>query len=268
MTISEAKAKLIAWCKGQVGYTEGANNWNKYAVGKASAYGWDVQNQPWCDVFCDAGFIECFGFETAGKLTYQTMGAFSALCRFSAQYFKDNGAFFSYPEPGDIIFLIYDGGINHQGIVTDVSGGVVYTVEGNSSDRVRSCAYAVGSSNIAGYGRPRWSIFSSSSSDPTTTGENPVNYPSTTQQPSPQQLEVCTITITLPVVKYKASGEYVKLMQQRLIAKGYSCGIWGADGDYGNGTKQALLNFQMENGLDQDAVCGQRTWSAILNYKG
>ena len=31
MTIQEAKAKLVAWCLEQVGYTEGANNWNKYA---------------------------------------------------------------------------------------------------------------------------------------------------------------------------------------------------------------------------------------------
>ena len=28
MTISEAKAKLIAWCNAQVGYAEGANNYN------------------------------------------------------------------------------------------------------------------------------------------------------------------------------------------------------------------------------------------------
>ena len=31
MTIQEAKAKLVAWCNDQVGYTEGANNYNKYA---------------------------------------------------------------------------------------------------------------------------------------------------------------------------------------------------------------------------------------------
>ena len=54
------------------------------------------------------------------------------------------------------------------------------------------------------------------------------------------------------------------LMQQRLIAKGCSCGPWGADGDYGGGTKAALLQFQRKAGLAADGVCGARSWSALL----
>lgn len=41
MTISEAKQKLVAWCNAQVGYQEGANNWNKYAPKwTAAGIGW------------------------------------------------------------------------------------------------------------------------------------------------------------------------------------------------------------------------------------
>ena len=61
MTENEAKQKLIRWAEAQVGTREGANNWNKYAKGMEKLYGWDVQNQPWCDIFVDAGFVECFG---------------------------------------------------------------------------------------------------------------------------------------------------------------------------------------------------------------
>ena len=248
MTIEQAKEKIVSWARAQVGYKEGEQNWNKYAVGKAGAYGWDVQNQPWCDVFVDAGFIECFGLETAARMTCQPKGAFSALCAQSAQYYKDAGAWYGTPEKGDQIFFYRDGGINHTGIVTSVSGGVVYTVEGNASDAVRRCAYALGSACIAGYGRPHWAVVSSAAeaAPPQTAGAR------------------CTVTLTLPIVSCGDTGEYVTLMQQRLIAKGYSCGRWGADGDYGDGTKAALLQFQRKAGLDADGVCGAQSWTKLL----
>ena len=138
MTIQEAKNKLTAWCKDQVGYAEGYNNYNKYATGRYSAYGWDVQNQPWCDVFVDCAFIETFGLDAASRLTYQPRGGFSAKCSISADYYKNNGAYFYSPEVGDQVFFNVDGGINHTGIVVKVGGGLVETVEGNSSDSVRN----------------------------------------------------------------------------------------------------------------------------------
>lgn len=159
MTISEAKQKFVAWAIAQVGYSETGDNWNKYAQGKYAAYGWDVQSQPWCDVFVDAGFIETFGLDLAAKLTYQPRGAFSALCSQSAQYYKNNGAYFYSPEIGDQVFFNVSGGINHTGIVVAISGGILTTVEGNSSDMVRRNAYGIGSAYINGYGRPNWGIF-------------------------------------------------------------------------------------------------------------
>ena len=157
MTITEAKQKLVSWALAQVGYVEGANNWNKYAPTWTEAGGWNAQNQPWCDVFVDAGFIECFGLNLAAQLTYQRKGAFSALCATSAQYYKNNGAWYTSPEVGDQVFFNVSGGINHTGIVVGVSGGIVTTVEGNSSDAVRKQSYPIASSCVAGFGRPDWS---------------------------------------------------------------------------------------------------------------
>ena len=238
MTINEAKAKLVAWCMEQVGYVEGANNWNKYAQKWTSAGGWNAQNQPWCDIFVDCGFIECFGIELASKLTYQQKGGFSALCSASAQFYKNNGAYYSRPEVGDQVFFNVSGGINHTGIVVSVSGGVVTTVEGNSSD-------------INGYGRPNWSVFEDG-------GEEEPPAPDVPAQ------DTCSVTVTLPVVKYGDEGIAVKIMQSLLIAKGYSCGWWGADGDYGNGTKDALLRFQKNSALEQDGICGTQSWKKLL----
>ena len=87
MTENEARQKLIAWAEAQIGTREGVNNWNRYAAGMKKLYGWDVQNQPWCDIFVDAGFVECFGLELAMAMTYQFPGCAGAACRYSAQYY-------------------------------------------------------------------------------------------------------------------------------------------------------------------------------------
>ena len=259
MTISEAKAKLVNWALAQVGYAEGANNYNKYAPEWTQAGGWNAQNQPWCDVFVDVGFIETFGIDLASKLTYQPKGGFSALCSASANYYKANGAWFSTPDVGDQVFFNVSGGINHTGIVVGVSGGIVTTVEGNSSDAVRRNSYAVSSSYIAGFGRPNWSIFYNNSTPSVTDGEN--TKPPAAEQP---KVKTCTVTVTLPVIEYGDASMWVKLMQTALIGRGFNCGWYGADGEYGQQTKIGLYEFQKKNGLETDNICGKATWKKLL----
>ena len=259
MTSSEAKAKLSNWALAQVGYTEGANNWNKYAPSWTQAGGWNAQNQPWCDVFVDCGFIECFGIDLASRLTYQPKGGFSALCSASANYYKNNGAWFSTPAVGDQVFFNVSGGINHTGIVVGVTGGVVTCVEGNSSDAVRKNNYDLGTSYIAGFGRPNWSIFEEGgASEP---------EPTPAPEPEPPKQDTCEVTVKLPVIKYGDASMWVKVMQTLLIGRGFNCGWYGADGEYGQQTKIALFQFQTKNAdkvCEADMVCGQRTWRALL----
>lgn len=257
MTISEAKAKLIAWCNDQVGYTEGANNWNKYAPEWTEAGGWNAQNQPWCDVFVDVGFIETFGIALASKLTYQPKGGFSALCSASAQFYKNNGAYYYSPEVGDQVFFNVSGGINHTGIVVKVSGGTIETVEGNSSDAVRRNVYATGSSYINGYGRPNWGIFSSNDTDSVTTGEN--TKPSA---PEPDD-NLFAVEFTVPLLKQGDANVYVKIAQLLLMKEGYTLPRWGADGDFGSETRNAVERFQKDKGLVVDSIVGQATWKAL-----
>lgn len=252
MTIQEAKNKLVAWCKDQVGYAEGYNNYNKYATGRYSAYGWDVQNQPWCDVFVDCAFIECFGLDAASRLTYQPKGGFSALCSASAQFYKNNGAYYSSPEVGDQVFFNVSGGINHTGIVVKAGGGIVETIEGNSSDAVRNNAYAIGSSYINGYGRPNWGIFSNED-------VGPVTEPSA---PEPKD-NLLVVEMTLPLLSQGDSNLYVKIAQLLLMKEGYSLPRWGADGDFGSETRNAVERFQKDHGLVVDSIVGPATWKAL-----
>lgn len=87
--------------------------------------------------------------------------------------------------------------------------------------------------------------------------EKPVEKPA-------ENPKVETCTVTLPVIRFGANGKPVKVMQTLLDFHGYPCANGGADGKFGNGTKEALKYFQAEKDLDTDAVCGPLTWAELL----
>lgn len=65
-------------------------------------------------------------------------------------------------------------------------------------------------------------------------------------------------------------GEAVKTMQTMLIKLGYSCGNSGADSEFGNGSRAALLKFQQVNGLTADGLYGEASkakLTALYNAK-
>lgn len=255
MTAEDAKRKLCLWAEQQLGYHEGEGNNNKYAdtPGLSEMYGWSPQNQPWCDVFVDAGFIECFGVAAACAMTYQPMGAGSALCKQSAQYYKDAGAWSNRPEVGDQVFFYASGDINHTGIVVRVVGGSIVTVEGNSSDQVAERCYSVSDSSIAGYGRPRWSAAEGEDIDVST--EEPV---------VPDVTEKRFYTLRLPYLSKGNVGDAVWVLQTLLQAQNISCGPWGADKDFGSDTEKAVRQFQQKQGLTQDGIVGPETGAALF----
>lgn len=209
MTINEAKDKLLATARAELGYKEGYNNYIKYAEGSwdNQFYGWDLQHQPWCDVFVDYCFTHAFTMEQGAAMTYQTVGRGSALCKTSAAYYKNNGAYYSYPEVGDQIFFYYSGDINHTGIVESVQGSgtnwtSVTTIEGNSNDQVSRNTYKKGNSILAGFGRPKWSVVTGSAATMT-----PTTTPTSTQTPT----STTTHSTSLQVgdkVKIKSGAKY------------------------------------------------------------
>jgi hypothetical protein len=269
MTVEQAKAKLLAWVSAQIGYREGAGNFNKYAAmaNVERLYGGSIQNAPWCDVFTDAAFVTVFGLKIGAAMTYQPVGNGSALCRDSAQYFKDHGAFDRTPDPGKIVFFFVNGAINHQGIVIRVVGGSIITVEGNSSDMVAERCYGVTDPSIAGYGRPRWELAAESSAEEEPVGDDALGGP---QPGGPQpetreaEAEPRFYELRLPYLSRGSTGEAVQAFQLLLIGRGFACGPDGADGEFGANTESAAHRFQRARGLKADGIIGPDTASALL----
>lgn len=58
-------------------------------------------------------------------------------------------------------------------------------------------------------------------------------------------------------------GSRCKELQEKLIANGYDCGGYGADGIFGLGTLNSLLQFQKDNGLVADGLAGELTFDRL-----
>lgn len=58
-------------------------------------------------------------------------------------------------------------------------------------------------------------------------------------------------------------GEDVRTLQTNLIRLGYSCGKWGADGDFGDATEIAVKEFQQQHGVGADGIYGPKTRAAM-----
>lgn len=264
MTKQEAVELVLNLARLQLGYHEKASNSQlddktaNSGVGNWTSYARDLDNlrnfynggkngYPWCDVFYDWLFVRCFGAELGRQMLCQPLNSAGAGCMYSAQYYKQYGRWFNgTPEPGDQIFFSYaPGEYSHTGLVESVSGGVVNTIEGNTSDSVGRRSYSVGSSNIAGYGRPRWELVANVRS-------GSVDIPSSSV-PSGER-----------VLKLGRIGDDVKKLQEDLMKLGYDVGPDGADGEYGDNTMLAVMKFQRDKRLTPvDGEVGDDTRKAL-----
>ncbi len=148
----------------QYGYHEGASTadfhgTNGAGKGNFTEYGYahgkvgGTYGYAWCAVFVSWCLSQAGEAKSAG-------GAFSS-CSLWIARLRELGQYTSRsahtPKMGDIIFFRTSGvsrASDHVGLVLDVRGGRVYTVEGNSSERVALRSYALTDTYIVGYGRP------------------------------------------------------------------------------------------------------------------
>lgn len=263
MTESEAIERAVEVAEGEEGYYEkasnaelddktanaGSKNWNKFARDVDACKGWMNGNKngyEWCCMFVCATFLYSFGYPTARLMLYQPEHSYAAACKYAFNYFKQNGAAYTTPEPGDQIFFDYGHGIAHTGLVEKVTDSYVYTIEGNAGNEVQAKKYARSNKNIVGYGRPNWALVA----------DVPEPAPEPTPPPVPAPISHSTL-------HRGSKGTEVREMQNKLILHGFSLPRYGADGDFGAETEAAVRNFQRANGLEVDGICGPKTWAAL-----
>lgn len=84
-------------------------------------------------------------------------------------------------------------------------------------------------------------------------------------EPVAKNEEVCTVNVS--VLSKGSKGESVKALQILLIGKGFPCGSYGADGDFGPATDEAVRKFQKAKGIGVDGIVGSDTWGCLLGMK-
>lgn len=148
--ISVGDGEIVTVALSQVGNVGGQPYW--------SWYGFDGRVE-WCACFVSWCANEC-GYIDSGVIPK------FAGCANGVQWFKDRGQWQDgsfEPSAGQIIFFDWDnkgssgpqdGQSDHVGIVEKCENGIVYTIEGNSSDSCRQNQYPVGYYEILGYGIP------------------------------------------------------------------------------------------------------------------
>lgn len=273
MTVTKAKQKLVDWCRSQIGYHEGYDGSNKYADGDwdTKLYGFPAGKVPWCDVFVDAAYIACFGFEDATAMTFQRPSGFAA-CSLSADAYKRNGAFYREPEVGDQIFFYYGGAINHTGIVVEVNGDVIVCVEGNFSDSVCRTQYKwKGDNIIAGFGRPDWAVVAEPESIAADDADDDID----------DAIESEEFDIVHPKVRRTymhleyGDGIGMPIAQVRAWQALLQC--WGyildADGEFGLDTDNATRQWQKyvkehDGDVEVNGVVDEDDWIEIINVLG
>lgn len=163
-----------------IGYEEDDNNWNIFAkVLDDCGYftPQKKQNIPWCAIFCDFCCLQAAlpedrdndakKYDAQFFLYQPSYNNYSASAAIFATYFKNNNAWYTDPQPGDMIFFGSEGNITHVGIVEDIDDYIT-TIEGNAGDQVQRKWYSYSEigNKIVGFGRPRYDGYAHPEPDP------------------------------------------------------------------------------------------------------
>ena len=236
----------------------GHNNWNRFAAELDAVAGF--YNGPknigpdgmWCDIFVDACVYEASGCDRDKALYVlcQPLSSAGAGCLYSANYYKQAGRWSLTPKVGAQIFFSYRAGeVSHTGLVESIDGDKIRTIEGNAIDMVASRLYSISDSRIYGYGLPRYDD----------------------EEPTPEP--ICDDgTIGVTTLRYgdgmgdkQDKRDEVEAAQSLLILRNCPCGWYGADGEFGNETRKAVLKFQQKKALPVTGEVDTVTWDKLVH---
>lgn len=137
----------------------GDGNYTKYWVDLRNAgyYQASKQGFAWCDGWVDWCFWKACGEnKTDGEWTECQTGLYGAGCEWSSDCYRRAGRFGTEPKVGAQIFFGKENSEEHTGLVEKFDDNYVYTIEGNTSNKVARRTYKRTSDYIVGYGYPRY----------------------------------------------------------------------------------------------------------------
>jgi hypothetical protein len=144
---------VVAWSSLQVGVRETTGNNDG---DPARIYMRGLRCVPWCAYFVfsayeSAGIIVPGNWWLLGSVTYLEQ-------QFQDHLFYESGGTRYYPRPADVVFFKNRGASDpsargrHCGIVSEVIGSDIKTVEGNLGNAVKRSSHDIQSPRIAGFG--------------------------------------------------------------------------------------------------------------------
>ena len=167
--------RLLNVAAAEIGYSEketnaqlddpqanaGDGNYTKYArdLWKVKFFNGSKTGVEWCAVFVCWCFVTAYGLQAALKLLHLKLGSAAAGVRYLRGFMKSAGRLMDTPKAGDVVYFwpkdrSDPNKLQHTGIVERVDNTYIYTIEGNSNNRVERQRYRKDYERIAGYGRP------------------------------------------------------------------------------------------------------------------
>lgn len=251
--------KVLQIAQAEVGTRESGDNGTLYARDLDAIHYFNTpkQNLAWCAVFVCWCFVQAYGADAARRVLFQPeQDNCAAACSYAANYFKQRGRFGLSPKIGAQIFFGQNAR-DHTGIVYSYDAARVYTIEGNSDDQVARRSYDLTNPWIAGYGYPDYDALPNK-------GEADGDEPEQPDEDKPTEPDKNRFDLRLRILRMGDSGEDVRALQTLLDMRGFRCGFYGADGEFGTATDRALRKFQTAYYLAVDGEAGRETWSALI----
>ena len=143
--VYSSNSDIVKVAQKQIGNEGGEKFWKWYGF---------PTRVDWCCIFVSWCADQC-GYIDSGLIPkYSVVDDGADWFRAKKQWLPGSAT----PNPGYIIFFDWaydglDGKGDHTGIVERVENGIVYTIEGNSGDKVCERQYPIGDKEILGYGK-------------------------------------------------------------------------------------------------------------------
>lgn len=251
--------KVLQIAQSEVGYHEQGDNFTKFAeeLDRIRYFNTPKQNLAWCATFVCWCFVKAYGADAARRVLFQPeKDNCAAACSYAANYYRQRGRFGFSPKIGAQIFF-GENARDHTGLVYSYDAARVYTIEGNSDDQVARRSYDLTNPWIAGYGYPDYDSLPNG-------GEESGEPPEEPEEDTPAEPDKNRFDLRLRILRVGDEGEDVRALQTLLAMRGFRCGLYGADGEFGTATETAVRKFQTAYYLAVDGEAGQETWSALL----